>query len=108
MKDGGAVVNEAMSAGCAVVASEEMGSVPFLIKDGQNGFSFRKTGELLEKTETLIKNTELCAQIQREAKTTIEEVWNPHVAAAHLVALCEELLLGKPVDERRSGPCEKI
>ena len=32
-----AVVNEAMERGCAVVASDEAGAVPFLIEDGANG-----------------------------------------------------------------------
>ena len=36
----GAVVNEAMQCGCAVVASKEAGAVPFLIKDGENGLYY--------------------------------------------------------------------
>ena len=34
----GAVVNEAMNAGCAIVANRRMGSAPFLIKNGQKFF----------------------------------------------------------------------
>lgn len=37
----GAVLNEAMNSGCAVVASHAIGSVPFLIKNGENGFIYR-------------------------------------------------------------------
>jgi glycosyltransferase involved in cell wall biosynthesis len=34
----GAVLNESMNSACAVVASHAIGSVPFLLKDGENGF----------------------------------------------------------------------
>lgn len=37
----GAVLNEAMNSGCAVVASHAIGSVPFLINDGENGLYTR-------------------------------------------------------------------
>ena len=36
----GAVLNESMNSGCAVVASHAIGSVPFLIKDGVNGLIY--------------------------------------------------------------------
>ena len=36
----GATVNEAMSMGCCVIASKDMGSVPYLIENGVNGFAF--------------------------------------------------------------------
>ena len=42
----GAVLNESMSNGCAVVASNLIGSVPFLIQDGENGMVF-KSGDLV-------------------------------------------------------------
>ena len=38
----GAVVNEAMSSGCAVVADAEAGSVPYLIENSKDGFIYRK------------------------------------------------------------------
>lgn len=37
----GAVLNESMSSGCAVVASHATGSVPFMIQDGKNGLIYR-------------------------------------------------------------------
>ena len=37
----GATVNEAMAAGCAVVASNQIGSAPFLIDSGVDGVIFR-------------------------------------------------------------------
>lgn len=37
----GAVLNEAMSNGCAVLASDAIGSVPYLIDDGINGLIYK-------------------------------------------------------------------
>jgi glycosyltransferase involved in cell wall biosynthesis len=37
----GAVLNESMNSGCAVVASHAIGSTPFLISDGQNGLIYQ-------------------------------------------------------------------
>ena len=36
----GAVLNEAMNSGCAVIANDEIGSVPFLLKNSQNGLTY--------------------------------------------------------------------
>lgn len=41
----GAVLNEAMSNGCAVVASNMIGAAPYLIKQGENGYIF-KSGDV--------------------------------------------------------------
>ncbi len=37
----GATINEAMACGCCVVASDAMGSVPYLVEDGATGLRFR-------------------------------------------------------------------
>ena len=51
----GAVLNESMSNGCVPVASDAIGSVPYLIKNGDNGLTF-KSGDLdsLEKAVTTL------------------------------------------------------
>lgn len=41
----GAVLNEAMSCGCACVVSDLIGAAPYLIKAGINGYTF-KTGDV--------------------------------------------------------------
>ena len=41
----GAVLNEAMNSGCAVVASHAIGSVPFLLKNGENGLIYKDGDE---------------------------------------------------------------
>ncbi len=37
----GAVLNEAMNSGCAVLTSHEIGATPYLVKDGENGIVFK-------------------------------------------------------------------
>jgi glycosyltransferase involved in cell wall biosynthesis len=48
----GLVVNEAMSAGCAVVVSDEVGCGPDLVRHGQNGYTFR-AGDIDQLAHTL-------------------------------------------------------
>ena len=51
----GAVLNEAMNSGCAVVASDAAGATPFLVKDGVNGSVYHSgdTQELYEKVRRI-------------------------------------------------------
>ncbi|MBT7903310.1 glycosyltransferase family 4 protein [Candidatus Woesearchaeota archaeon] len=53
----GMVVNEAMSCGNAVIASNAVGSAGDLVKEGVNGFIFKQKNEidLLDKMETILK-----------------------------------------------------
>lgn len=39
----GAVANECMANGCVLVASDKIGSVPYLLKDGKNGMIFQSS-----------------------------------------------------------------
>ncbi len=104
----GAVLNESMNSGCAVVASQKIGSVPFLIKHGENGLIYKKNNnnDLYEKVEILVKDSNLRTQLGRNAIRTIETLWNPEVAAKRLVKFCEGLLNGEVI-EFKDGPCSK-
>lgn len=93
----GAVVNEAMSQRCVVVASDEIGSVPYLIKDGINGLHF-KSGELnalVTKVQWLIEHPEEMNKIKEKAHQTILETWSPKKAAHNLLQLIDDLQNGK-------------
>ena len=87
----GAVLNESMSAGCAVVACNEIGSVPYLIKHGENGLVYDKKDKdsLYENVRMLIDNKDLRAKIQKNAYDTIKTVWNADVAAERLLNLID-------------------
>lgn len=79
----GAVLNEAMSNGCAVVASDEIGSVPYLIKNKENGLMLKSCclDSLIENVEFLLTNKETCQAIRENAVKTMQNVWSPQNAA---------------------------
>ena len=90
----GAVLNESMSNGCVPVASDAIGSVPYLIKDGENGLTF-KSGSLdsLEKAVTiLLDNPKQKAEMAIKARHTIADVWSPKVAAERFLILAQHAL----------------
>lgn len=91
----GAVVNESMNSGCAVVAGHMAGSVPYLIRHGENGFIFREghKEDLFTLTERLVRDEELCRRMGKNAYRTITECWNAENAAERLVRRCVALRL---------------
>jgi len=105
----GAVVNEAMSCGCAVVASAEAGSVPFLIEDGVNGLVYRDGNyeDFEKKALSLIEDRDRTDSLGRRAADTIEKTWNAKVAAGELVRFCKEFFeSGRPVPSK-DGPMSR-
>ena len=102
----GAVLNESMSSGCAVVADSNIGSVPYLIQDGVNGFIYKSRDykHLYEKVLLLINNPSMRESLGRKAFLSMKETWNGVNAAKSLLLLCEALLKGEdtPIKE---GPC---
>lgn len=104
----GAVANEAMSEGCCLIGSDEIGAVPYLVKDNVNGLIFksRNIESLFEKTVWAIEHPEERKRISIEAYKTMHEVWSPENAAKALLLLIDNLQNGKDtpfVD----GPCSK-
>lgn len=89
----GAVANEAMNSGCALIADHMIGAVPYLVRDGENGLIYRDGNreELFALTEKLLKDREFCARLGRSAYRTITEVWNAENAAKSLWELCGSL-----------------
>lgn len=106
----GAVLNESMNSACAVVASHAIGSVPFLLRDGENGLIYESGNieMLYEKVKFLLNNPERQKILGKQAYQTIVTEWNAEVAAKRLVELSKHILLGeKHPDLFRSGPCSK-
>jgi len=104
----GAVLNESMNSGCAVVASHAIGSVPFLMKDGENGLIYESgnTDMLYEKVKYLLDRPEEQERLGKAAYQTIIDAWNAEEAAKRLVALSEQLLQGeKFLKLYAAGPC---
>ncbi|MEZ9864356.1 glycosyltransferase family 4 protein [Vibrio breoganii] len=106
----GAVLNEAMNSGCAVVASNEAGSVPYLINDGVNGIKYynNNLNEFISCVFRLITSPNLRRSLSKNAiKTTVEE-WEAKNAANLLLKLSTELLKNQCGVVSLSGPCSKI
>lgn len=104
----GAVLNEAMGAGCACVASHEIGSVPFLLKHKQNGLIFKSCSadSLYENVAYLYDNPSQADALGCNAYQTITTEWSAQNAAERLVKLSESILNGNEI-EFEDGPCSK-
>ena len=106
----GAVVNEAMNSGCAVVASDEAGSVPYLIRKGVNGLSYHNNSykEFEQCVLQLAGDSGLRTRLGAEAYRTISNQWNAEEAGRRLVRFCETLLAeGKAVFYDDDGPLSR-
>jgi glycosyltransferase involved in cell wall biosynthesis len=104
----GAVLNESMNSGCAVVASNAIGAVPFLMTHEKNGLIY-KNGDmesLLKCVKMLMDDKSLVERFGKVANKTLTETWNAKVAVERLILLSESLLKGKETSFKE-GPCSK-
>lgn len=101
----GAVLNESMSAGCAVLANRKIGSVPYLLKNGENGLIYDGMEDFLKQGEFLACNRARAMQYGANAKRTIEEKWDAAHAAQAFLSLCSFLEKGKKGSPANDGPC---
>lgn len=101
----GAVLNEAMANGCVPVAADAIGSVPFLVQDGENGMIFKSENldSLEEKVLVLLNNRPRVIEMATAAVETMN-LWSPHVAAERLIQLIQVLHNGK-CTPYEYGPC---
>lgn len=116
----GAVANESMANGCVLVASDAIGSVPYLVKDGVNGLMFKSAStktsfghpaqkaldDLTEKVAWLLDNKEKMKEMQRAAFLTMYNTWSPKRAAQNLLQLIDDLQNGRETSIK-DGPCSK-
>ena len=104
----GAVLNEAMSCGCAVIASHAAGSTPFLVKDGTNGLIYESgnVDQLTKYCKYLSDNKQVREQYAEQAYKTIDELWNPKTAAHRFYEWSAALFSGE-ITEYEEGPCSR-
>ena len=104
----GAVLNESMNSACAVVASGAIGSVPYLIKDGENGYVYKDgdLNDLYRKVKDLIDNNEKRVAFAKNAYKTLTDTWNAEIAAERLLTLIDNIKNGKDAPFT-DGPCSK-
>ena len=106
----GAVLNEAMNSGCAVIASHAIGSVPFLIQNGVNGLIYKNgdINDLCGKVICLIDYPQKRQIMGKRAYQTLLETWNAEVAANRFLNLVENIKKGEDGNFLyESGPCSR-
>jgi len=94
----GAVLNESMNSACVPVADMEIGAVPYLVKDCENGFVYRNKEEFYERVEFLLREPEKRQEMAISAYKTIVNEWNAERAAEKVLTLSAELLSGNAGD----------
>ncbi|MDO9594866.1 MAG: glycosyltransferase [Lutibacter sp.] len=104
----GAVLNEAMSCGCAVVASNTIGATPYLIEHEKNGLIFKsgRLSSLVEQTEKLLRNKLVRDQISKNAYYTLLNEWSPQIAASNFLMLAQSIIDGQIISIEK-GTCSK-
>ncbi len=105
----GAVVNEAMNSACAVVANENIGSAPYLIKDDKNGLIYKNDSvdELYKKVKYLLDSKEKATELGKNAYQALQAEWNAKIAAERLLDLAEALIKDKKCQRFENGPCSQ-
>ena len=106
----GAVTNEAMNSGCAVVASHAIGSVPYLIRNGKNGLIY-KDGDvdmLYRSVKKLLLDPNLQREMGQAAYETIASHWNPQIAAERFYNVARRCIDGEDFFEvYQNGPLSR-
>lgn len=103
----GAVVNEAMSNGCVVVAGDAVGSVPYLIQNGINGLTFRScdVNSLERVVCDILDHKEKLRTMSEAAVDSMHRIWSPQNAARNFMELAQYALDDKLGEySRLEGP----
>lgn len=105
----GAVVNEAMNSGCALIAGKGMGAAPYLIRHGENGYMYdhRNPRQATELARELAKDAALRRRLGSAAYETVRTLWNPRVAAQRLYACITAEIAGQELPEYEEGPLSR-
>ena len=105
----GAVLNESMSNGCAVVASNMIGAVPFLVEDGVNGLIFQSESiaSLESKVESLLTNQKFRQRLAENAVVTMRTLWSPNNAAQQFLQLVQAINNHDINSVAKNGPCSQ-
>ena len=104
----GAVANESMANGCALVTSDAIGSTGYLVTHKETGMIF-KSGDidsLYKQVKYLMDNPQERKKIAHAGRQSMVEVWNPSNAAQSLLQLIEDLKEGRDTSIL-VGPCSK-
>ncbi len=101
----GAVVNESMNSGCAVVGNVEAGAVPCLVRHGENGLTYHRSYEdFAAQVKALAKDRGKIGQMGWAAYRTVADLWNAEHAAVELLRFAREWLETGRMVPAREGP----
>lgn len=102
----GAVINEAMAAGCVVISSDATGAGSAMIRPGSNGLMFRNGDwrDLTVQLRVALSDDHLGTALAQEGLETIRATWNPQEAARRFLTMAQALLDGAPPPTYLSGP----
>ena len=102
----GAVANEAMSEGCVLIGSDEIGAVPYLVKHKETGMIFRSCDldSFYEQVKYLLDNPEARRRISKTGREAMANLWSPANAARSLLQLIEDIQAGRETSIVE-GPC---
>jgi len=102
----GAVINEAMACGRAVVASSQAGAAAAMIDHGVNGLLFQPGDwrDLSNHLGILAADRALLTSLGQAAQRTIRDTWSPRIAAERLIDFSNALLEQREPPEYESGP----
>lgn len=96
----GVVINEAMNCGCCVIAREQMGAVPILIKNNNNGIYFKKN-YIRNTVNTIIylsENSDKLKKIRYSAYETIKKEYNPNIYAKRFILISRKAINNEVID----------
>lgn len=113
----GAVANESLSNGCALLASDEVGSSSYLIKNGYNGYLFHgpsantsfhnpdyiSIDDLTIKIRGLLDNRDRLIEMKKNAIESMK-IWSPRNAVRNLLQLIDDLENNRE-NSIVTGPC---
>ncbi|MBO4808943.1 MAG: glycosyltransferase family 4 protein [Lachnospiraceae bacterium] len=105
----GAVLNEAMNSGCAVVANSATGATPYLINFGNNGYAYKNgdIDELYRLTKRLAQDNDERRKLGANAYKTIDTTWNAKKAAEQIIRLSRMLTEDIGIPDPEDGPGSK-
>ena len=102
----GAVANESMNSACALLADRQIGSVPYLIRQGVSGFVYEGEDELFERAKELLGNSGLRRELGLNALISVRTEWRAEIAAERLIDLIGRIGSGSEAIWE-SGPCSR-
>ena len=101
----GAVINEAMSESCAIIAGDKVGAAKSMFTDSVGiTFNSENVKSLYNALEYLINNPEVIETQKKAGVQLVNNIWSPRVAAERFLSIVDQIKNQDPVNIFDSGP----